>query len=363
MRSFVPFGDPWTMPIPLPYSLVVRDQNNAWTCGQVPLDTQSNVIKPGDLLGQTDIVCDYIERLLKKSDMEVGDLGKLVLYFVESKSDDAERMIQRCRTRFGDVPVIIPIAVPHFYFDGLLIEVDAFAGKSSDNSIVRSLGKSAVKITGGGDLAWVTLTTDPSAIAECRGLLESTLREFGLADDHRLSEHWAAPRSLPHGQTLSELAHILEGMGLLMDWGTLVESSGSSTSLVGEMTFVKHSAAPVAADSVVVDGVKVTRRRIGRFGWFGARSLDPELRLVEQTTRLVSALAEALNRDGMDFGSVVKSTSHYVGGSTADELFDNMKIRNSRYQVPGPASTGLPVLRLADGSSRIAVDLVAIENR
>jgi len=57
---------------------------------------------------------------------------------------------------------------------------------------------------------------------------------------------------------------------------------------------------------------------------------------------------------------VAKSTTHYVGGSTAEELHDNMSVRNRRYTKPGPASTGLPVFGFADPASKIVVDITLV---
>ena len=74
----------------------------------------------------------------------------------------------------------------------------------------------------------------------------------------------------------------------------------------------------------------------------------------------MEVLAETLAAEGMDFSSVVKSTSHYVGGSTPEELYANMMIRNGYYRRPGPASTGLPVSGLADRNSRIVVDFLVL---
>ena len=60
---------------------------------------------------------------------------------------------------------------------------------------------------------------------------------------------------------------------------------------------------------------------------------------------------------GLAYTDVVKSTTHYVAGDSAEELHDNMAVRNRRYSSPGPASTGVPVHRLDDPGCRIVVTL------
>ena len=362
MRSFTPFGDPWQMPIALPYSLLVKDGELAWTCGQVAIDKASRVLAPDDLVGQTEIVCDYIESILGHSGIGPDALGKLVLYFVERRPGDAERMMGCCQARFGDRPVLVPIAVPHFYFDGLMLEVDAFVGSPGGRSIERSSGQAKAKVTDGGDIAWAALMVDPAKLAEGGALLQSALAEFGLNAGQRLSEHWIAPAAREGRPRLSTIAEALGRMNLLSDEGAVVESTDPDALLVGEITYVKGLTSPVIALSKEVRGVKITTRRSGRFSWFAARSFDGSLGLVPQTSSMMTALAETLNDQGLDFAAVVKSTSHYVGDSSADELFDNMTIRNGYYPKPGPASTGLPVAGFADANSRIAVDFLALRS-
>lgn len=361
MRSFTPFGDPWQMPIALPYSLLVKDGELGWTCGQVAIDKDSRVLAPGDLAGQTEIVCNYIKAILAHSGMAPDVVGKLLLYFVEQSPGDRGRMVDCCRKHFGDRTVLVPIAVPHFYFDGLLLEVDVFAASPGGRSVERSSGRTRVKVTDGGDVAWAQLEVLPSELAQGHVLLQSVLSDLGIDADRRLSEHWFAPSRLEPPLQLSDIGRTLEGMDLLSDGGALVETTAPNAPLVGEITYVK-SAAPVVALSSVVDGVQITTRQSGRFAWFAARSLDGSLGLVPQTATIMAVLAETMKSLGVDFAAVVKSTSHYIGGSSAEELFDNMTIRNGYYSKPGPASTGLPVSALADPHSRIAIDFTALRS-
>ena len=72
-RSFVPFEALWHMPIDVPYSFMVRDGARAWSCGQLALDQSSQVMAPGDLVRQSEIVCDYIETILERGELTVGD--------------------------------------------------------------------------------------------------------------------------------------------------------------------------------------------------------------------------------------------------------------------------------------------------
>lgn len=76
----------------------------------------------------------------------------------------------------------------------------------------------------------------------------------------------------------------------------------------------------------------------------------------------MQAFAETLSAANLSFADVVKSTTHYTGAATAEELHDNMAVRNCRYSSPGPASTGIRVSGLADPAARTAITLLACRN-
>jgi len=353
----------WQIPIPVPYSFLVRDADLAWTCGQISLDGASTVLAPDDLPEQTNIVCDYIEDILGRGNMPLDALGKLVLYFIEKEAGDAQKMIACCRARFSSQPVLVPIAVPHFYFDGLLLEVDVFAGPAQKPSIERSTSHSTVNISDGGELAWVTLAVDPNHLAEGKLFLESALSEFGLSPNRRLCERWVAPCTGEGAPVVETVAHALREMDLISDEGTLIESADPSALLVSEITYVKGpSSAPAIVKSSETGGVRAIMRQIGRFSWFSARCTESELALVPQTSQVMATHAKGLYTAGMGFDAVVKSTSLYAGGSSDEELYENMRIRNNFYEKPGPASTGVPVNRFADDNSLIVVDFLTVQD-
>ena len=106
------------------------------------------------------------------------------------------------------------------------------------------------------------------------------------------------------------------------------------------------------------DVVLVTRRG-GGLTWVQGRARGGG-GLVTQTEAVMSAFDAHLPSLGLAYADVVKSTTHYVGGSSAEELHENMAVRNRRYTKPGPASTGLPVFGFADPESKVVVDLTLI---
>ena len=60
---FVDFEGLWKMAIDTPYSLLVSSGSSAWTCGQLAMDENAEVVAPGDLDRQAEIVADYIAEI------------------------------------------------------------------------------------------------------------------------------------------------------------------------------------------------------------------------------------------------------------------------------------------------------------
>lgn len=113
-RLTIPF-DTFAMRVPVPVSQLVRMGNRAWTCGQCPLDGDGQVVRPGELLVQADSVCDMVERLLARADQTLDAVALVIAYFVPGPDGDRNALTSLLRDRFGETPLIVPIAVPHFY--------------------------------------------------------------------------------------------------------------------------------------------------------------------------------------------------------------------------------------------------------
>ena len=90
----------------------------------------------------------------------------------------------------------------------------------------------------------------------------------------------------------------------------------------------------------------------GRYLGGQAVSLQDQMKVV------VDGLSVALKERGMSFANVVKATSFYSGTDEMDEMHANMAIRNAHYPVPGPASTGVPIARMADPGAKARIELV-----
>lgn len=332
-RSFVGFDSLWQMRIEVPYSMLVRDGDYAWSCGQLALDGASNVVAANDLAAQSTIVAGYVEEVLGRGNLDPEHLKRLLLYFVPdggaSDAEQVEQMRSAFRAVLGDDVLLEALPVPHFYYHGILLEVDAFAGPVSHDLF-----------------EWTSIEVPATELADHIASVDPTTL---------LTAHWFVPQA-----DLAAKAVELENAGMVHDHGAVV-SAGAGTDLVrGVLLHVAEG--EVTTKRTRSSSVELTARRAAEFGWIGARCTDESLGLVEQTEEIMEAIAAALADEGLDFGAVVKSTTLYTGGSTAAELHNNMAVRNRRYTKPGPASTGLPVFGFADARSQLTVDVLYLDS-
>lgn len=296
MRSHIGFERLWSMKIPVPYSLFVRDGDFGWSCGQCPLDRLGQVVAPSDPLGQSELVASYCRVLLSEAGFDPQDLRMAVVYH---DLDDPAQVLSHLATKLGSSALLVPVRVPAFYYAGMLIEIDLFAMKAANHSLRF--------VTGGHDR--------PS--------------------ETPLLDHWVATRpnpGLPSHAILNPAASDTLFWALMPDHPVreLVQQHGHA---------------------------KVCLRQSGP--WHALAATAPGVAgLVPQTAEIMQAFAAVIAQHGLGFPDVVKSTTHYVGAATEAELHDNMAVRNLRYSAPGPASTGVRVKGLAEPGALTAITLL-----
>jgi len=152
-----------------------------------------------------------------------------------------------------------------------------------------------------------------------------------------------------------------EAAGLVTDPGAAVGVAlAPGIVAMGELTFAGGGGAAPPLATPAQPGIALFARSSRTHFWIAARSLQHSLSLVGETQVIMAAIAETLRARGWRFDAVTKATTHYIGSSAAQDLHDNMSVRNAYYHRPGPASTGLPVAAFPFSSSRIAVDVLGV---
>ena len=348
----VPFADLWSMRIEHPYSLLVRAGAHAWSCGQCPLSPEGAVLAPDDLLGQAAHVEGYIRRLLEKAEYSPESVGKLVLYHAQDKPAATGRMLSHFRSGFPGA-ILMPVATPFFYYEGMRLEVDLHAAERRAPLVLREAPGLRLTAVEACDLVWVSLEIlgEPNgeAVPEVLG------SAAGVSAGALLADHWFVG-----GAGAGPAIDALRAAGLVSDPGAAVGVALAPGVLaMGELTFAGGGAAALLAVPGHPGVALCARSSPGHF-WIAARSLAPSLSLVGETQAIMAAIAETMRGRGWRFESVTKATTHYVGSSAAQDLHDNMSVRNTYYPRPGPASTGLPVAAFPLSTSRIAVDVLGV---
>jgi len=345
---FVDFEGLWKMAIDTPYSLLVSSGSSAWTCGQLAMDENAEVVAPGDLDRQAEIVADYIAEILRRADLTIEKARRLVLYYVGTEQAGAS-MRSVLKARFGDTVLFDPVPVPSFYYEGVMLEIDVFCGGAAPRLERVETPAGAIQILTGDEDIWVSLETAADATMDTIAALRELLAARGLSERNILTEHWVAPTL-----ALEAASRVVTGVDASFDRGAILDAGANEGPLRARF---RLSASEVFSSTVQnIEGARIVTRTGERNAWVQARALDPSLDLVAQTRLEMRAIAIELDRLGLSFADVVKQTSHYVGG-TADELHDNMSIRNGYYKKPGPASTGIPVYGIAAPGIRNVIDL------
>lgn len=358
--TYLPFDTVWKMRIDHPYSLFVREGAILWSCGQCPLDNLGNVLHPGDLLSQAKAVAGFIRRFLGEMQSQTSSIGRLVVYYVKTAPDDVARLKELFRREFGQSVQVVPVAVPHFYYDGMLIEVDVFASdeKAGDTRFVHEENGLTLEVTDAGPFIWATVSSARAISKQIGQQLNGLLARADLSPDALLAEQWF----LPVGCGASET-------GLLVGDGRVAQNaiwvSDADAEIRAELIFAKAPISRGLSRATVSDRDHLSISLCMAGGYFHLTACDasPDRNLVEQTASIMKAV-EALFADvGVSFRDVRKAATYYVAGSSAGELHDNMSVRNRYYTKPGPASTGLPVEGLAVPGAQVSISLFGVMPR
>lgn len=354
-RSYVPF-DVFAMRVDVPVSTAVRDGELGWTCGQCPLTDQGAVHAPGDLLAQTEFVCGMIEEVVDRAGFTLSSIGRLHVYFTAVTEHEAADALSLIAARFCHGLIIVPIPVPHFYYDGMLIEVDVFAADNLQVRVPFEADGVRLEMVDAGDQVWVhasasTAGCTPEAAVD---LIAVELTRQGMDQEHLLSDVW-----MVGGPDATLVARSLQRQRLVTNPDALVRLAEPAGPVVAVSLSFSKQPVSVLSNVTVGNGVHLTLKKSGSMVWGAGTCADPNRDLVGQTSDIMQCLDAGLRAAGASFADVVKLTAHYTGGASEQELHGNMKVRHGFYASPGPASTGLPVAGLGNEGCRIAIDIVA----
>jgi enamine deaminase RidA (YjgF/YER057c/UK114 family) len=345
----LPFSSVWKMRIDHPYSLFVRDGAFLWSCGQCPLNESGEVQFPGDLFAQTRAVAGYIDQFLAKMDADCSAVTQLVVYHVKTGDDDGQKLRELLREHFGAGVLVLPVSVPHFYYDGMMVEIDVFGavGEKTARFFVDDTTRMTLDVIEAGELGYATLLE--SQEVELETAVSKLLANSGIAD-RIISEQWFV--------TTDGLAMQLQAIrrDRLPTQCEVVGIQNTGFAVLGQFILARDSVTRTTflPRDHGIENVKVSLLRSGCFFEVTGACVEA-VGLVKETRQIMHAIEWTLKEHDLSFQNIRKSTTHYIAGSSAEELHNNMSVRNAYYSKPGPASTGLPVLSFPLAPSRISV--------
>lgn len=316
MIHHLPMGLMWNMPIPVACSLAVAAKGLAVTCGQCPLDDQGQVLFPGDAAAQARLVADMAQAVLS----HLPTPHSAALLVVYHDCDDATEVVDPLAEAFPQA-ILAPIRLPHFYYPGMRIEVDLYANAGPASQRVNTIGPASLAQADAGPLTLCHLSAPDMA---------SALPLLATVDpDYLLFAQWFSASPPP--------TH-------LPDPTARVFPPDSSVSAILAL-------APDRVQVSTTPGGAILRRA-GSLGWLSAHGTAPDL------ASAAHQAMDTLSLPDIPGLTVLKATTHYVGGANPEDLHANLAVRHARFPMPGPASTGVPVAGLAGAT--LAIDMLAI---
>ncbi len=377
----------WSLKIDIPYSMGVRQGGLVFTSGQADLTGMGEVCHPGDLYKQTAEAITHIKTIFADLGSDIERLVKLTVFYVDNGEVDQCAYTVEIARLLGtkNRPVVAMVPLSHFFYSGLLVEIDA-VGVDSD----------APRKTVA-DPAFGQVTPGLSQALRCGEFIfiggTSAVRADGTLE-HPGDSVWQTREVLARlEKILAEFGADRRDLVKLNNWFVIGGNAREWSQSARVRADFYHRPGPVAtgnplhslgADGVVIstdcwamlgaDGKSLPRQYIcpeGHWNWpipmpfqhglkcgnvifvGGQVSLDEDSnvidpgKLVEQTRISMENIRVVLAGFGADFSSILKLNTWYRGindtSGDADALHASVNIRSAYFQKPGPASTGIPL--------------------
>ncbi len=119
----------WNLPIKVPFSHGVRAGQLIFVGGQVAYDKEANLLHSGDIVAQTRIAMDNVQKVLQEFGAGMNDIVKLQTFFVSTGTREEWKRCAEIRFSYFDYPgpASTAIPVPALGIPGLMVEIDAIA--------------------------------------------------------------------------------------------------------------------------------------------------------------------------------------------------------------------------------------------
>lgn len=394
----------WDWPIKVTHKHGVRSGQMIWVGGQVDLTSQGEVRNSGDLAGQIPNCMASFGRVLEELGAGFADLVKLLCFYVNDGSLDERGFLEMVAKALppGGKPAVTAIPVPYLAYPGMLVEIEGYAMRSEDDRPLprryapsrkpSPLPEPFVPALRCGKMIFISaqspldkrgmVAMPYDIVGQTKHVMAAigrALASFGAGFDdvvkvnrwyvgHGTVEdfepaalacaaHFNEPGPAATGIPLPR--HVLPGQQIKIEVVAMLAEDGTRLPR-------RHAWPPSLWDWTIHLPYKHGLKCHDMIFLGGQVSLDKQGRAVHpgdlaaQTRQAMTHIGAVLKALGADYGDVCKVIAMYEGRCGEDDLHKNLAIRSSFFSDPGPATTGIPLPKLAYPDMAIEIDVFAM---
>jgi enamine deaminase RidA (YjgF/YER057c/UK114 family) len=394
----------WTWPIKVNHQQGVRSGQMIWIGAQGDLAENGQARHGGDLNAQIESSIENISRVLKELGSDLTDLVKLLCFYVNDGSVDEQAFLAQVGKRLppGTRPAVTAVPVPYLAYPGMLVEIEGYAMRGEDD---RPLPRSYAPVAGlsplptpfvpalrCGKMIFVSgqtpvdeqgrLVLPDDVIGQTKQVMRQVgqaLKAFGadFADAVKLNRWYVGhgtvedfePASLACAAHFSEPGpaatgiplprHALPGhkirieiVAMLGEDGKRLKRRHAWPDTLWDWTIKLPYHHGLKCHDMIFLGGQVSLDKQGR-------AVDPD-DLAAQTRQAMIHIGSILKDLGADYRDVCKSIAVYEAPSGPEERHKSLSISASFFPHPGPATTGIPLPKLAYPRMVTEIDVFAM---
>jgi enamine deaminase RidA (YjgF/YER057c/UK114 family) len=394
----------WDWPIKVSHKHGVRCGDMLWVGGQVDLTSTGEVRNGGDMAAQIPNCIESFGRVLRDLGGDLTDLVKLLCFYVNDGSVDEAGFLAIVAQALpeGAKPAVTAVPVPYLAYPGMVVEIEGYAMRKPDGT---KLARSYVPETGHSPLPapFVQgLRSGKMIFVSAQSPVDSQGKLVLAGDIVGQTKH--VMRQV--GDALASLGASFDDVVKINRWyvgqGTVEDFEPAALACAAHFTepapaatgipLPRHARTGQQIKIEVVamlgeDGQHLPRRHVwpeSLWDWTvhlpykhglkchdmiflgGQVSLDKQGNAVEpnnlaaQARQAMIHIGTILNELGASYNDVCKVIAMYEGRCGGDDLHSNLSIRSSFFKEPGPATTGIPLPKLAYPGMVIEIDVFAM---
>jgi enamine deaminase RidA (YjgF/YER057c/UK114 family) len=394
----------WAWPIEVTHKHGLRCGEMIWIGGQVDLTPAGDVRNPGDLAAQIPRVIAHLKRVLAELGAEPADLVKLLCFYVNDGSVDEAWFLDAVAAELPEAarPAVTAVPVPYLAYPGMRVEIEAYAMRGEDD---RPLPRTYAPAAGLSPLparfaqairCGKMIFVSGQSPVDARGELQKP-GDIVAQTDQVMAQIGAALAQFGAGfDDVVKVNRWYAGHGTVEDFEPAALACARHFREPGPaatgIPIPRHARAgqQIKIEAVAMlseDGRHLPRRHSwpeGLWDWHvhlpykhglkceemiflgGQVALDQHGQavgpgeLTAQTRQAMDHIGTILRDLGAGYDDVCKVTTVYAASSSAEELHSNLSIRSSYFRDPGPATTGIPLPKLAYPGMVIEIDVFAM---